>query len=74
MNPNRMTLGRTFAIIAVLSALAACQTAQYEESAKATAALKATKGNKAYGEVTFEQVGDKVRVAVKAVNVLLLKD
>jgi Cu-Zn family superoxide dismutase len=63
-----MTLGRTFAIIAVLSALAACQTAQYEESAKATAALKATKGNKAYGEVTFEQVGDKVRVIANVVG------
>ena len=68
MNPNRMTLGRTFAIIAALSALAACQTAQYEESTKATAALKPTKGNKAYGEVTFEQVGDKVLVIANVVG------
>ena len=42
-------------------ALAACQTMS-PESERATAQLKPTKGNKAFGEVTFEQVGGKVRV------------
>lgn len=41
--------------------LAACQTTP-EEAARATASLKPTTGNKAYGEVTFEQAGGKVRV------------
>ena len=41
--------------------LAACQTTP-EEPARATASLKPTTGNKTYGEVTFEQVGGKVRV------------
>ena len=35
---------------------------------RATAALQPTKGNKAFGEATFEQVGDKVRVVVFAQN------
>ena len=44
-------------------ALAACQTTP-EEPLRATAALQPTKGNKTFGEATFEQVGDKVRVLV----------
>jgi Cu-Zn family superoxide dismutase len=47
--------------------LAACQTVP-DEPLRATAALQPTKGNKAFGEATFEQVGDKVRVIVFAQN------
>lgn len=43
--------------------LAACQTMP-EESPRATAQLQPTKGSKTFGEATFEQVGDKVRVVV----------
>jgi Cu-Zn family superoxide dismutase len=35
-----------------------------EEPLRATAALQPTQGNKAFGEVTFEQEGDKVRMLV----------
>ena len=45
--------------------LAACQSTP-DEPARATAALQPTKGSKAFGEATFEQVGDKVRVVVFA--------
>jgi superoxide dismutase, Cu-Zn family len=45
--------------------LVACQSTP-EEPARATAALQPTKGSKAFGEATFEQVGDKVRVIVFA--------
>jgi Cu-Zn family superoxide dismutase len=34
------------------------------EPLRATAQLQPTKGNKTFGEATFEQVGDKVRVVV----------
>jgi Cu-Zn family superoxide dismutase len=34
------------------------------EELRANAQLKPTKGNKTFGEATFEQVGDKVRVVV----------
>jgi superoxide dismutase, Cu-Zn family len=45
--------------------LAACQsTSKPEEPLRATAALQPTKGSKAFGEATFEQVGNKVRVIV----------
>lgn len=47
-------------------ALAACQTTPVEP-ARATAQLLPTKGNKAFGEATFEQVGsNKVHVVVIA--------
>ena len=49
------------AAIAIL--LTACQTMP-EGPTLATAALKPTKGNKTFGEATFEQVGDKVKVIV----------
>jgi Cu-Zn family superoxide dismutase len=52
---------------ASLVALAACQTTP-EEPARATASLKSTTGNKTYGEVTFEQVGGKVRVVAQVVG------
>ena len=48
-----------------LALLAACQSLP-DESPRATAALQPTKGNKAFGEATFEQEGDKVRVTVFA--------
>ena len=47
--------------VAVL--LAACQTTP-QESPRATAQLQPTKGNKTFGEATFEQMGNKVRVVV----------
>ena len=40
------------------------QPAAAPEPLVATAALQPTKGNKAFGEATFEQVGDKVHVIV----------
>ena len=43
--------------------LAACQTTP-PEPPRANAQLKPTKGSKAFGEATFEQVGDKVRVVI----------
>jgi len=49
------------AVSAIL--LTACQTTP-PEPLMATAQLKPTKGNKTFGEATFEQVGDKVRVVV----------
>jgi Cu-Zn family superoxide dismutase len=51
----------SIAAIAVL--LAACQTTPVE-GPRATAQLQPTTGNKTFGEATFEQVGDKVRVVV----------
>jgi Cu-Zn family superoxide dismutase len=57
-------------IPAAAAALAACQSSPTmpEDGPRATAALQPTKGNKAFGEATFEQVGDKVRVIVFAQN------
>jgi Cu-Zn family superoxide dismutase len=43
--------------------LAACETMP-DEPLRATAQLVPTKGSKTFGEATFEQVGDKVRVIV----------
>ena len=43
--------------------LAGCQTTP-DEPQRATAQLKPTTGSKTFGEATFEQVGDKVRVVV----------
>jgi Cu-Zn family superoxide dismutase len=43
--------------------LAACETTP-DAPLRATAKLEPTKGNKTFGEATFEQVGDKVRVVV----------
>src|SRR3954468_694804 len=61
-----------FAIAAVAASLAACQSAsqqsqQSQEPLMATAALKPSKGSNAFGEATFEQVGDnKVHLLVNA--------
>ena len=54
---------RLFAASAAALVLAACQTAP-SEPARATAQLQPTKGNKTFGEATFEEVGGKVRVLV----------
>lgn len=43
--------------------LAACETTP-SEPLRATAGLEPTKGNKAFGEATFEQTGDKLRLTV----------
>ena len=55
------------AVAPVAAALvAACQTVS-DDPLRATAALQPTKGNKAFGEATFEQAGNnKVRVIVFA--------
>jgi Cu-Zn family superoxide dismutase len=55
------------AAAAAAALLAACRTVPDDEL-RATAALQPTKGSKAFGEATFEQVGDKVRVIVFAQN------
>jgi Cu-Zn family superoxide dismutase len=44
--------------------LAACQMTSLDAPPRATAQLQPTKGNKTFGEATFEQVGNKVRVVV----------
>jgi Cu-Zn family superoxide dismutase len=49
--------------VAAAALLAACQTTPTDPP-RATAQLQPTKGNKTFGEATFEQVGDKVRVIV----------
>ena len=49
--------------IAATAALAACQTTP-SEPPRATAQLQPTKGNKTFGEATFEQRGGKVHVVV----------
>ena len=54
-------------IIAVIAALVltACQsTPEASDTPRANAELKPTKGNKTFGEATFEQIGNKVRVVV----------
>ena len=51
------------ALCATAALIAACQTTP-EEPLRATAQLKPTKGNKVFGEVSFEQEGDKVRMQV----------
>jgi Cu-Zn family superoxide dismutase len=50
---------------AAAAALVACQSTP-DDPPRATAALQPTKGNKTFGEATFEQAGDKVRVIVFA--------
>ena len=51
---------------AAAALLAACQTPMPDEPLRATAALQPTKGSKAFGEATFEEVDGKVRVIVFA--------
>ena len=52
-----------FAAAAASVLLAACQTTP-TEPLRATAQLQPTKGNKTFGEATFEQLSGKVRVVV----------
>jgi Cu-Zn family superoxide dismutase len=61
-----MKLGLVMAALAA-AALAGCQTTP-DEPPRATASLKPTKGNKTFGEVTFEQMGSKVRVTVQIIG------
>jgi superoxide dismutase, Cu-Zn family len=62
-----MSKMKKFFLIAAVAGLSACQSTP-EEPLRATAGLQPTKGNKAFGEATFEQVGDKVRVILFAQN------
>jgi Cu-Zn family superoxide dismutase len=50
-------------VTAAALALTACASTP-DEPLRANAGLAATKGSKAFGEATFEQVGDKVRLVV----------
>ena len=61
-----MKAGLGLAALAAM-ALAGCQSMS-DQPARASAGLAATKGNKIEGEVTFEQVGDKVRVVAQVVR------
>jgi len=49
---------------AAAALLVACQSIAPQEPLRATAALQPTKGSKAFGEATFEEVDGKVRVVV----------
>ena len=55
---------KIFVVAACGALLAGCQSVPEQEPLRATAALQPTKGNKATGEATFEQVGDKVHLSV----------
>jgi superoxide dismutase, Cu-Zn family len=59
-----MRIAIAAAAAAAIVLVAACQTAPTEPAPRATAQLQPTKGNKTFGEATFEQVGNKVRVVV----------
>jgi Cu-Zn family superoxide dismutase len=50
------------------AALAGCQSMTSSGPLIASAGLEATKGNKVIGEVTFQQVGDKVRVTAQLIR------
>ena len=56
---------KLFVTTAAAALLAACQSTP-DEPLRATAALQPTKGSKAFGEATFEEVGGKVRAIVFA--------
>ena len=56
---------KSIPLLAAALLVAGCQSAP-DAPLRATAALQPTKGNKAFGEATFEQVGDKVRVKTPA--------
>jgi Cu-Zn family superoxide dismutase len=58
-----MKAGHVLVLVAA-AALAGCQTMS-DEPLRASAGLEPTKGNKVIGEVSFEQVGDKVRVTAQ---------
>jgi len=52
---------KKIAVVVAAFMLGACASTP-DEPLRATAQLKPTKGSKAFGEATFEQVGDKVHV------------
>jgi Cu-Zn family superoxide dismutase len=56
------------ALLLAAAALAGCQSMTGSGPMLASAGLAPTKGNKTVGEVTFEQVGDKVRVTAQVIN------
>ncbi|HEU4645949.1 MAG TPA: superoxide dismutase family protein [Burkholderiales bacterium] len=62
-----MKAGHVLMLVAA-SALAGCQTMSSDAPLLASSGLAATKGNKTIGEVTFEQVGGKVRVTAQLIN------
>ena len=57
---------KSLSVFAATALLVACQSAsqQSSEELRATAGLEPTKGNKALGEATFEQVGNAVHMLV----------
>jgi Cu-Zn family superoxide dismutase len=59
---------RILLLAALAATLSGCGSApqQEQEAPRATASLESTQGSKAFGEATFEQLGDKVRVIVFA--------
>jgi superoxide dismutase, Cu-Zn family len=61
---------KTGLIVAALAtaALGGCQTMSSDGPMLAAAGLEPTKGNKAIGEISFEQVGNKVRVVAQVVR------
>ena len=54
---------RLLLLAAAAAGLAGCQSVP-EDGPRATASLQPTKGNKTFGEATFEQVGNKVHAVV----------
>jgi Cu-Zn family superoxide dismutase len=54
-------------VLLTAAALAGCQTMS-DEPLRASAGLAPTKGNKAIGEVNFEQMGGKVRVTAQLIR------
>ena len=56
------------ALLLAAAALAGCQAMTASGPMLASAGLAPTKGNKTVGEVTFEQVGNKVRVTAQVIN------
>jgi Cu-Zn family superoxide dismutase len=61
-----MNAGQVLVLLAA-AALAGCQTMS-DEAPRASAGLEPTKGNKAIGEVNFEQMGSKVRVIAQVIR------
>ena len=61
-----MKAGHVLVLLAA-AALAGCQTMS-DEPLRASAGLEPTKGNKAIGEVNFEQMGGKVRVTAQVIR------
>lgn len=61
-----MNAGQVLVLLAA-AALAGCQTMS-DEAPRASAGLEPTKGNKAIGEVNFEQMGGKVRVTAQVIR------